>query len=75
MVEQAIEALNNHGIFWFDGNTSYGDRLCREVRARGVKCYFEPVGSEFENVLYMQDQFNHDQVAAIAERRVVARNK
>lgn len=73
MVQQAIDALNRNGIFWFVGNTSDGDRLCKQVRAKGICCYFEPVGFEFENVLYLQSKFTHDQVVSIAERRMKAR--
>ncbi|WP_210506708.1 hypothetical protein [Pantoea ananatis] len=75
MVQQAIDALLTHGIFWFDGNTSYGDWLCKQVQMQDVDCHFEPVGYEFENVLYLHEKFDHDQVVSIAERRLIAREK
>lgn len=75
MVQQAIDALLTHGIFWFPGNTSHGDRLCKQVRTKVVGCYFEPVGFELENVIYLHSKFTHDQVVSIAERRMIARAK
>lgn len=75
MVQQAINALLTYGIYWFSGNTSHGDWLCKQVRARGIDCYFEPVGFEFENVLYLHSKFTHDQVVNIAGRRIRAREE
>lgn len=73
MLKEAIDALNTQGIFWFVGYDSHGNKLCKQLQGEGFNCYFEPVGSEFENVIYLHSKFTSDQVIDIAERRVKAR--
>ncbi|MFY0502721.1 hypothetical protein [Enterobacter cloacae complex sp. YD19/O97A5] len=73
MLKEAIDALNTQGIFWFVGYDSHGNKLCKQLQDEGFDCYFEPVGPEFENVIYLHSKFSNDQVIEIAERRFEAK--
>lgn len=63
LIQRAIDQLNSIGIFWTGGSTTYGQRICSEVKARMPEDrsfeFYEPEPN-WEGVIFETGRFSFD---------------